>query len=695
MVAEMTSVGQATVIVAEGAPGYELALAEALGAAGYLVQVLPEASLLATLRRCTAAAVVLQVADRHSLGYELCRQIRSAPDLTHLPVLFVGSFQPGAADPNQVFAVGGSDYLSAPWQQGEVVARLGHQLGRSQSRDSLGVSPPEPAPDARPPLLKASLQRIHNSLDLDIILDTAVRDVQQQTQADRVVIYQFHSSGRGVVTHEAVADVRLSVLHRQVEDACFDVQHAAKYWSGWVGQIDDIATLGTTSQCYREMLRSFDVQANLVVPIIHNLVGQNRYLWGLIVLHQCRQPRRWLPSEIELLQELSAHLAIAIQQSRLFEQVRRQARQEMLLNQILDEIRSSLDVQKILTGAIEHLRAALNLRQCGIALLHHNLANLPVPFTVSLDQPGLAQPVPPLSITDSLRRQMLREGDLAVSSYLTNPALARQQLAQPVVQNDITYLVAALRTDGQVQGLLWACPNLEQEAAGPSRGDTWDASNLRLLEEVALQLSQALHQADLYQQLQTANDELQRLAHLDGLTQIANRREFDRYLAQEWQRLQREQGSLALILADVDYFKGFNDTYGHLAGDDCLRSIGRLLNQVTKRPADLAARYGGEEFALILPNTTPSGAIALASAAQTYLNRLAIPNRASPLYGQVTLSFGITALVPQAALSLEVLMHRADQALYAAKSSGRNRYCLWSEAIELGQSQSNEKRDCR
>ncbi|MBE9110289.1 diguanylate cyclase [Nodosilinea sp. LEGE 07298] len=666
----MTLLQQATVLITEAAPHQTEALVRMLVAANYQVQVRTEADVLPPAQQSGRwpDLIILQVAGADSSGYNLSQQLKANPTTAAIPLVFAGTFN-DAASREQAFAAGGVDYLEPPFVAADVAARVGHWIEVATARPM------------RPSLLKASLQRLHNTLDLDTILQTAVQDVRQQILADRVVIYQFRRNGRGLVTHEALADQHLSVLHRQVEDACFDLEHAAKYWSGRVGQINDVEALGNISQCYRDMLLGFGIRANLVAPIIHNLPGQNRYLWGLIIVHQCYQPRRWQTQEIELLQEISAHLAIAIQQSRLFEQVRHQARQEMLLNHILDEIRASLDVQHILTCTVEHLGTALNLRQCGITLLRHNLANLPTPFVVTVQPPTLSEPVAPLDITEVLRRQLMLDDNLVVLPYQANPMRMRPNAAQPVLQDGKTYLATAIRIDNQVQGVLWACPESDRLSIADDM-NRWEHNDLSLVEEVALQLSQALQQAALYQQLQAANDELQRLAHLDGLTQIANRREFDRYLDQEWQRLQREQGTLALVLADVDNFKGYNDTYGHLAGDDCLRSLARLLNQVTQRPADLAARYGGEEFALILPNTTSAGAIALAAKTQTYLTRLAIPNIASPLYGRVTISFGIAVVTPVPTLSTETLIQRADQALYAAKESGRNRYCLWSEEIQ-------------
>ncbi|MGB3309247.1 MAG: diguanylate cyclase [Nodosilinea sp.] len=666
----MTLLQQATILITNAAPHQTEALAQVLVAASYRVQVCAEADILAQAQPLSQwpNLIILQVAGADSSGYDLARQLNANPATATVPLIFAGTFH-DAASREQVFASGGVDYLESPFVAANVVARVGHWLRIATAKPS------------RPSLLKDSLQRLHNTLDLDTILQTAVQDVRQQILADRAVIYRFGRHGHGLVTHEDVADQSLALLHRRVEDACFDQEHAAKYWSGRVGQINDVEALGNISQCYRDLLLSFGIRANLVAPIIHNLPGQNRHLWGLIVVHQCYQPRRWQTDEVELLQEISAHLAIAIQQSRLFEQVRHQARQEMLLNHILDEIRASLDVQHIMTCTVKHLGAALSLRQCGITLLRHNLASLPTPFVVTMQSPTLSQAVAPLEITETLRQQLMLDDSLVVLPYRVDPLPRRSNAAQSVVQDGTTYLTTAIRIDNQVQGVLWACPDPDR-LGNLDEVDRWEHSDLRLIEDVAMQLSQALQQAALYQQLQVANDELQRLAHLDGLTQIANRREFDRYLAQELQRLQREQGSLALVLADVDHFKGYNDTYGHLAGDDCLRSLARLLNQVTKRPADLAARYGGEEFALILPNTTSDGAIALVSKAKTYLTRLAIPNKASTLYEQVTVSFGIAVITPTPSLSTETLIQRADEALYAAKKSGRNRYCLWYEGIQ-------------
>ena len=163
------------------------------------------------------------------------------------------------------------------------------------------------------------------------------------------------------------------------------------------------------------------------------------------------------------------------------------------------------------------------------------------------------------------------------------------------------------------------------------------------------------------------------LANLDGLTQIANRRCFDDYLTTEWQRHQREQNPLSLILIDIDYFKRYNDSNGHQGGDDCLIRVAQEIAKVPQRPTDLVSRYGGEEFAAILSNTNMEGALQVADAIQKAIANLAIPHDNSDISDLVTLSMGVASLIPTSEQSPQALISCADQALYTAKYQGRNR----------------------
>jgi diguanylate cyclase (GGDEF)-like protein len=173
--------------------------------------------------------------------------------------------------------------------------------------------------------------------------------------------------------------------------------------------------------------------------------------------------------------------------------------------------------------------------------------------------------------------------------------------------------------------------------------------------------------------LQKANEELQRLAALDSLTQIANRRRFDNQLNLEWRRALRDNRSLAVIMCDIDYFKNYNDTYGHVKGDDALYAVAQAISASLKRPMDLVARYGGEEFAVLLPNTDIEGAVQLAGELKRSIGILRIEHAASPDHGIITLSFGAAAVTPDGNMQPKELIEAADRALYQAKARGRNR----------------------
>ncbi|MEO1691007.1 MAG: diguanylate cyclase [Cyanobacteria bacterium J06631_6] len=173
--------------------------------------------------------------------------------------------------------------------------------------------------------------------------------------------------------------------------------------------------------------------------------------------------------------------------------------------------------------------------------------------------------------------------------------------------------------------------------------------------------------------LKKANLRLTYQANIDSLTQIANRRRFDEYITQEWSRCAREREYLSLLLCDVDYFKAYNDTYGHQAGDSCLYEVAKGIERAVKRPADVAFRYGGEEFAVILPHTEGQGAIRVAEEIHEQIQQLRIAHSSSQVSEYVTLSVGISSIIPDTRTSPHNLISAADNALYDAKLKGRNR----------------------
>lgn len=181
----------------------------------------------------------------------------------------------------------------------------------------------------------------------------------------------------------------------------------------------------------------------------------------------------------------------------------------------------------------------------------------------------------------------------------------------------------------------------------------------------------ALEQAKL--ELEAANRELQRIASVDGLTKIANRRCFDKTLELEWQQMNRDKQALSLILCDLDFFKLYNDNCGHQAGDECLKQVAEILERNAQRAGDLAARYGGEEFAVILPRTDASGARRVAESIRSDLKAAAIDHPASKVSKFVTISMGVASAVSGYQLSVEEIILAADRSLYQAKLEGRDR----------------------
>lgn len=173
--------------------------------------------------------------------------------------------------------------------------------------------------------------------------------------------------------------------------------------------------------------------------------------------------------------------------------------------------------------------------------------------------------------------------------------------------------------------------------------------------------------------LAEANRTLKKLSSLDGLTGIANRRSFDEVLHKEWNRSIRSGKSLGLIMLDIDFFKLYNDHYGHQGGDDCLKQVASGLASAVHRDSDFLARYGGEEFSAILPDTDIKGAANVAEEMRLAIKDLKIEHAKSKVDDIVSISIGVSAVIPQRDTDSEILIAAADQALYKAKEAGRNR----------------------
>ncbi|AQY64690.1 PleD family two-component system response regulator [Pseudomonas veronii] len=174
------------------------------------------------------------------------------------------------------------------------------------------------------------------------------------------------------------------------------------------------------------------------------------------------------------------------------------------------------------------------------------------------------------------------------------------------------------------------------------------------------------------QQLLDTNLVLQRLMNSDGLTGLSNRRHFDEYLELEWRRAMRDQTQLSLLMIDVDFFKTYNDSFGHVEGDEALRKVAASIREASSRPSDLPARYGGEEFALVLPSTSPGGARLVAEKLRMAVAALKIPHIAPAEGASLTISIGLSTMTPVQGTDCRQLIMAADKGLYTAKNNGRN-----------------------
>lgn len=374
----------------------------------------------------------------------------------------------------------------------------------------------------------------------------------------------------------------------------------------------------------------------------------------------------------------------------------KQAEREKLMRIITQKIRQSLNLQEILETTVSEVRLILNSDRAIIYRFNADTSGVVMAESCRL---GTASMLGwKMSNLRTFSPEWLKhycQGKIQVIEDISKAGLdlaycqllqafqVQAQLSVPIIltalptHNDRPFSFCHLEDEAHKSHYLWGL--LIVHECDPSLGEIahhqhWKQLDIDLLKQLAAQVAIAIDQSFLYQQLEKANQELYGLATSDGLTQLANRRHFDQSLCQEWQRLTREKQPLSLILCDIDFFKRYNDTYGHQAGDDCLKQVALAIKKVVKRPADLVARYGGEEFVVMLPNTPAAGAIAIAQNIQNQVQVLQIGHRNSSVSLVVTLSLGIATCIPYPEMEPVALLKSADEALYQAKAQGRNQW---------------------
>ncbi|WP_318286272.1 diguanylate cyclase domain-containing protein [Limnospira fusiformis] len=360
------------------------------------------------------------------------------------------------------------------------------------------------------------------------------------------------------------------------------------------------------------------------------------------------------------------------------ENLQQQAERQRLMLVITQRIRRSLKLDKILQTTVSQVREFLNTDRVVIYRFHDDGNGVMVfesvapgwksvvgtivtedcwtPHYLAGFSQGQVQAMADLSTQDFSQCDIRLLSEFQVQANLVVPILTRRR-------SDTSAELGFVASEpyNRLWGLL-----MVQHCSGPRQ---WESTAVDFIKQLAVQLGIAIQQAELYQQLE-------RLATLDGLTQVPNRRQFDTYLITEWRRCIREFTPISLILCDVDFFKHYNDTYGHQEGDRCLQEVAQALTRSIRRPGDLVARYGGEEFAIILPNTDAEGMCNVAGTIREQILQLQRIHETSPISEYISVSMGGVSVLPNSNMQLEHLISMADTALYQAKAQGRDRFVM-------------------
>lgn len=369
------------------------------------------------------------------------------------------------------------------------------------------------------------------------------------------------------------------------------------------------------------------------------------------------------PTTTEERRELTKKI---LEYEQLKQELKQQTQHDQLVAEIAQRIRQSLDLEEILSTTVTEIRQFFQTDRVILYRFRPDWSGDVVQESVAPDCLSIMG----FTIDDPCFREnyvkYYRQGRVRAIADVHNAGLGDCHKALLTNYEVKANLVVPVMYRDQLWGLLIAhhCRETRQ----------WRQYEISLMSQLATQAAIAINQGELYQQLEAANRELQELSGCDGLTKVANRYRFDWYLNQEWRRLKRQQTSLALILCDIDHFKLYNDTYGHQAGDRCLHQVAQAIRASVQRPADLVARYGGEEFAVILPDTSLEAAQKVAEKVRRQVRALGIPH-AQTLYQCVTMSLGVASCIPSHEQSYEELIAAADEALYRAKATGRDRTC--------------------
>ncbi|WP_204103022.1 MULTISPECIES: diguanylate cyclase [Spirulina sp. CCY15215] len=584
-------------------------------------------------------------------GYQVCQHLKADPETRDIPVIFL-SAKDKPIDRVEAFKVGGADYISKPFYIEEVLARVEHQLILVRQRQQL---------EAKNTCLQ---QEIEEREKVEMALKKQQEFLHLAIDANPNLIYVKDEQGKFTLANCALAKLYDTTVENLVGKSEAD-------FNGDRQQI--------LQDAQREIAKaSRQINTALVTPTITTEPIFDRQTqtvrWFQTTKTAFASPDGktcWiLGVSVDITERQQAEAALWVQ-----------AERERLLRTIAQRIRQSLDVAEILQQTVREIQQFLQTDRVAICRQESDRTYRVVVESVStpwLSLEGVTiadgwllniaaeweskSNLPPHAIADATTKNI--ENIENISSSLGDFLQQWQVRSQCIVP----IFKSHLPPDSSSYGLWGAIVVHQCEAVRE-----WQEGELEILSSLATQVAIAVQQGELLAKLEVANRELKNLANVDGLTGLANRRRFDEVLNKEWQRMQRDRAPLSLILADIDFFKRYNDTYGHQKGDECLKAVALAIRSGSQRSSDLAARYGGEEFAVILPNTSLEDAVKIACQIQEQVRALRINRSPLSAFPYLTVSSGVASQFPHKQETLENLIGTADAALYRAKASGRDR----------------------
>ncbi len=511
--------------------------------------------------------------------------------------------------------------------------------------------------------------RIRQSLNLDEVLNTAVAEVRQFLRTDRVILYRFEPDWSGMVAVESVSPDWSPTLGTAIQDTCFTTETQVQpYKQGRVRAIEDIYT-EDIAQCHVELLARFQVRANLVVPIL-----QGEGLWGLLIAHHCSAPRRWQQREIDLLEQLATHMAIAIQQSELYPQTQTELINRQRAEAALQKAKNELEIKVVertheLRTTNQLLRSEIIERQQVEAALR-----------VSEERYALAVS----GAKDGLWDWDLKTNEIYFSSRWKSMLGSEEQFGNSpeawfnlVHPEEIERFKVEIST--HIEGLT---PHFESEYRILHQDGTyrWMLSRgLAVRDPKGKAYRIAGCQTDVTERKLTEEQLIHDAFH-DALTGLPNRALFMDRLGHTVERVKRHENSLfAVLFVDLDRFKVINDSLGHLSGDRLLVTAAKRLEHCL-RSGDTLSRLGGDEFTILLEDI--KDITEATDVAKRIQESLTLPFSLSEQEVFITASIGIV-LSTTGYEQLEDLLRDADTAMYRAKAQGRACYQVFDKTMHL------------